>query len=584
MHGLRRFMLALGILLAGLLAGAPALAQDAPDITGSWSGAIALPTGDITLVLDVTRSDDGALAATIENVDQNPGTKAEITEITVTGGKLDFRVAPISAHYEGTWDAAAQQWKGTLTQGQDLPLNLSRGAPPPKPVIAGLDGVWVGSVERNGVKLRQVLGIRTVEERGTFALYSSPDQMANGLPVTDLVREGQAVSLSTLHGLAKFAGTLSDDGAELTGTWTAPNQPDVTMTFTKASEEQIAARLNPARPQTPKEPFPYKAEDVAFDNPAFPDVRLAGTLTLPEGEGPFPAAIMITGSGGQDRDETLLEHKPFAVIADYLTRHGIAVLRFDDRGVGKSTGTYATATSADLATDANAAFAYLATRPEIRHDAIGMIGHSEGGMIGPIAMASNSKVAFFVSLAGPGTDLDQLMLSQRRLLTTQMGLSQEEIDRQEPVMAALFKAIREADTPEAGRAAAMAVLTPEAKTALGLTRETDGAIIVNQISGPWYQYFLKYDPAPNWSRMRAPLLALGGSLDLQVPSAANLAAIRAATKDNPDVTIVELPELNHLFQHATTGAVGEYRDIEETFSPEALALIGDWIAKRFVKP
>jgi uncharacterized protein len=583
MSGFKRLVLVLAVLLGAFAAGR-ATAQDAPEIVGTWSGAVTVPTGDLRLVLYVERGDDGALKAQIESFDQNPGNKADVTEISVVGGKLDFTVAPISAHYEGTWDAATQQWKGTLTQGQAMPLNFARGTPPPSPVVAGLDGVWVGVIERNGVKLRQVLNIRTLEQRGTFALYSSPDQMANGLPVTGLAREGQAVSLATVRGAAKFAGTLSDDGTELTGTWTAPNQPDVTMTFARATEEQIAARRNPARPQTPKEPFPYRAEDVAFDNPAFPDVHLAGTLTLPEGEGPFPAAIMITGSGGQDRDETLLDHKPFAVIADHLTRHGIAVLRFDDRGVGQSKGNYAAATSADLATDANAAFAYLASRPEIRHDAIGMIGHSEGGMIGPIAMAGNDKVAFFVSLAGPGTNLDQLMLSQRRLLTTQMGLSQAEIDRQEPIMAALFNAIRDADTPEAGFEAGMAVLTPEAKTALGMTPEMDGALVVRQVSGPWYQYFLKYDPVPNWSRMKAPLLALNGSLDLQVPAEANLAAIRAATTNNPDVTIVELPGLNHLFQHATTGSVGEYRDIEETFSPEALELMSNWISERFVKP
>lgn len=582
MSGFKRLVLVFVALLAVFEAGR-ATAQAVPDVAGTWSGAVSVPTGDLRLVLTVERDADGALKAQLESIDQNPGAKADVTEIASADGKLAFKIAPLAAQYEGVWDAGAQQWKGTWTQGGELPLAFARGAPPADPVIAGLDGVWVGAVERNGVRLRQILNIRTVEGRGTFALYSSPDQMANGLPVTDLTRDGQAVSLSTARGLSKFAGTLSADGAELTGTWTVANQPPLTVTFTRATEEQIAARRNPSRPQEPKEPFPYRAEEVAFENPAFPEVRLVGTLTLPEGEGPFPAAIMITGSGPQDRDEALLGHKPFAVIADHLTRQGIAVLRFDDRGVGKSTGTYGTATSADLATDANAAFAYLAGRPEIRREAIGMIGHSEGGIIGPIAMAGNDRVAFFVSLAGPGTGLDQLLLSQRRLLLTQMGSSKADIDRQEPIIAALFAAIRDADTPEAGYAAAMAVLTPEAKIALGMTAETDGALVVRQVSGGWYQYILRYDPEPNWSRMRAPLLVLNGSLDLQVPAEANLAAIRAATQGNPDVTIVELPGLNHLFQHATTGSVGEYADIEETFAPEALTLMSDWISHRFVK-
>ncbi|MBO9516633.1 MAG: alpha/beta hydrolase [Porphyrobacter sp.] len=566
-----------------VMAASPSMAQEAPDIAGTWSGKISTNTGDITLVLYVTRGEGGSLTASIENFDQNPGNKAAITEITAVDGKLAFKVAPISASYQGTWDEAAQQWKGTLTQGAELPLDFGKGGPPSRPVVAGLDGAWVGSVERNGVKLRQILRIRTVEQ-GTFALYDSPDQLVIGVPVSDLARDGQSVSLSAIRGLTKFAGTLSESGNELTGTWTTPNQPDVTTTFVRATEAQIAAQQKPNRPQTPTEPFPYKAEEVAFDNPAFSEVHLAGTLTLPEGKGPFPAAIMITGSGAQDRDETLLDHKPFAVIADHLTRHGIAVLRFDDRGVGKSTGNYGVATSADLATDANAAFAYLATRPEIRRDAIGFIGHSEGGMIGPIAMSTNPDVAYFVALAGPGTNLPQLMLSQRRLLTAQMGLSEEEINKQEPVMAALFKAIADADTPEAGYAAAMAVLTPEAKTALGMPVDMDGALVVRQVSGPWFQYFFKYDPVPNLARIKVPVLALNGSLDLQVPAKENLPVIREALKDNPDATVVELPGLNHLFQTAKTGSVGEYRDIEETFSPAALNLISDWISQRFVKP
>lgn len=578
----KRILLALAAPMAIVLA-QPAAAQTAPEIVGAWHGTITTPQGGLTLVLYVARGADGELGAKIENYDQNPGNPAEVTEITVADGHLSWRVAPINASYAGDWDEATQQWKGTFNQGSALPLSLVKGTPPPKPVIAGLDGVWVGTIERNGVTLRQVLNVRTIEQ-GTFALYSSPDQMVNGAPVSNLAREGQAVSLSAFNGLLKFAGTLSDDSTQLAGSWTQPNQPDVAMTFTRATAEQIAARRNPGRPQTPKEPFPYKVEEVAFDNPAASGVRLAGTLTLPEGEGPFPAAILLTGSGPQDRDETLLDHKPFAVIADHLTRSGIAVLRFDDRGTGKSTGDYAAAISPDHASDANAAFAWLAARPEIRRDAIGMIGHSEGSITGPTAMAANDDVAYFVSLAGVGTDLVQLLLSQRRLLTTQMGLSAEEIDRQEPVIRALFKAMAAAETPEAGYEAAMAVLTPEAKTTLGMPAEMDGALVVRQVSQPWLQYLLKYDPVPNWSRITVPVLALNGTLDLQVPVKENLAAIRAALKDNPDVTIMELPGLNHLFQPATTGAIGEYRDIEETFSPTALNLMSDWLTERFVKP
>ena len=307
-----------------------------------------------------------------------------------------------------------------------------------------------------------------------------------------------------------------------------------------------------------------------------------GTLTLPQGKGPFPAAVLITGSGAQDRDETLLGHKPFAVIADYLTRHGIVVLRFDDRGVGKSTGKYADATSADLATDANAAADYLMTRREIRHDAVGFIGHSEGGMIAPIAMADNDRIAFLIMLAGPGTALDKLMLSQRRLIGSQIGMSEAALDGAEPVMAAVFHAVASGATPEQGREAARAVLTPAAMASLGAPG-ADPDVVLNQVTGPWFSYFLKYDPAPNLRRIKVPLLALNGSLDRQVPPEDNLAAIRQATAGNPDATTIELPRLNHLFQTAKTGAVGEYADIPETVAPIALETMTDWLTKRFVR-
>jgi pimeloyl-ACP methyl ester carboxylesterase len=353
----------------------------------------------------------------------------------------------------------------------------------------------------------------------------------------------------------------------------------VTFIRTQATAE----RTPPKRPQMPQAPFPYTAEDVAFDNPAANGVHLAGTLTLPHGDGPFPAAIMITGSGQQDRDETLLGHKPFWVIADYLSRRGIAVLRVDDRGVGKSTGSAASATSADFATDSNAAFAYLRTRKDIQPKTIGFIGHSEGGMIGPIAMATNEDVAFLVMMAGPGTALDQLLLSQRRLIGVTQGISEADLARSEPIMAAVFKAMASGKTYEEGRTAARAVLTPEAMTTLGLPPTTSPDVILAQVGNPWFRYFLQYDPAPNFRAIKVPVLAMNGSLDRQVPPKENLAAIKAALKDNKDVTIVELPGLNHLFQTAKTGGVGEYDQIEETVAPVALDQMASWINARFGK-
>jgi pimeloyl-ACP methyl ester carboxylesterase len=556
------------------------LAQTAEDAVGEWHGTLATPQGETTLVLYVTQDESGTLKGQVENAYQAPGNMAHIDTISVEDGHLSWKIDRIGATFEGDWNAAEQEWKGEFQQGVKAPFTFEKGLPPPFPVVEGMDGVWQGVAELNGAKLRQVVAIRT-GERGTMVIYASPDQLVNGLPIRDLAIDGANVTFSAMNGLSTFKGTLSEDRNQLTGEFTTPLNDNVAaVTLTRG---EFGAGPRPGRPQNPVEPFPYKVEEVGFDNLQAPGVRLAGTLTLPEGEGPFPAAIMITGSGGQDRDESLMGHRPFAVIADYLTRNGIAVLRYDDRGIGasKSPTPYDDATSADLATDANAAFALLRRDARIDPLAIGFVGHSEGGMIAPIAMADNPYAAYAVLLAGPGTGLDRLMVSQQRLVLTSMGASEQQIADREPVMAAMFKAIGTAPTLEAGKAAAKRVLTPAALTALGVPADFDKDFIVNQFSSPWFRYFFRYDPVPNLARIRAPLLALNGSLDLQVPADDNLGAIRAATKDHPDVTLVKLDGLNHLFQHATTGGIGEYATIEETFSPEALELMAKWINQRF---
>ena len=578
-HIVRVAAFTLTVLLA-IFGATLALGQAAPDPAGDWHGVLQTPRGPLTLVITISRNVDGSLKAMLESPDQAPGNKIPATAVTFENGQLAFSVAPLSASYKGSWIAAEQVWDGTFTQGGDLPLKLLKGPPPAKPVVTGLDGLWNGKITLNGADLRLILRIRTTAQGTTVAL-DSPDQLANGMPIRDLQRDGKTVRFKLAVGGQSYEGTLSADEKTLNGTWTVPGKPGVPVSF--ARTDATAARTPPKRPQIPAAPFPYTAEEVTFDNPVASGVHLAGTLTIPPGKGPFPAAIMITGSGQQDRDETLMGHKPFLVIADYLSRRGIAVLRVDDRGVGKSTGDASKATSADFATDSNAAFAYLKTRKDIRPRAIGFIGHSEGGMIGPIAMADNKEVAFLIMMAGPGTALDQLLLSQRRLIGTTQGLSEADMNRSEPIMARLFKAMASGATYDEGLAAAKAVLTPETMVALGVPATTNPQTILMQIGNPWFRYFLRYDPAPNLRAIKVPVLALNGSLDRQVPPKENLAAIKAALKDNKDVTIVELPGLNHLFQTAKTGGVGEYDQIEETVAPVALNQMASWINARFGK-
>jgi uncharacterized protein len=572
--GMNRIVATAALLLALFFA---PVAHGQESWTGDWHGTLTIPTGQLRLVVTV-REEAGKLAAELESPDQAPGRKIPISDFSIADGRMTFAIPAIGARYEGSWKPEAKRFSGTFTQGGSLPLDFERGAAAALPTVDGLDGRWNGSVTRNGTVLRLILHVATTPAGGTVARLDSPDLLANGLQVTGLTRVGQTVSFAVPAGGTAYRGTLDASGAKMTGSWSRPGSPDAEVTFVRATQP-AAARVHP---QTPRGPFPYRAEDVAFDNPGAPGVRLAGTLTLPPGPGPFPAAILISGSGPQDRDETLLGHKPFAVIADYLTRRGIAVLRYDDRGVGGSTGSRAGATSADFATDANAAFAWLATRPEIDARAIGFIGHSEGGMIGPIAMQDNARVGWLVMLGGPGTPIPELLDAQRRAIGRSQGQSDADLDRSAPLQRTMIEIAASPRSDAEARAALEAALTDSMLQAAGVPASARGGMI-DTVLEPWFRQFLRYDPAPVLRRITVPVLAIGGTLDLQVVSAANLAGIRAALDANRDVTVTEFPGLNHLFQTARTGAVGEYADIEETVAPAVLESLAAWIETRFVK-
>ena len=263
------------------------------------------------------------------------------------------------------------------------------------------------------------------------------------------------------------------------------------------------------------------------------------------------------------------------------------MLRYDDRGTHRSTGEFNSSNSADFATDANAAQSYLLTRPEINHDAIGFIGHSEGGLIAPLAITdthlganTDHPIAYMVMLAGPGTSSQQIARSQSRLMALSQGSSEEDIAKSEKVNLKIIKAVAESTSNEDAKSKIRALLTPQAIEDLGIS-EAQIELIIAQNSSPWIRYFLGYDPVNYLPQITIPILALNGKLDIQVPAQENLDGLRELLKDNPDATIIELPGLNHMFQHATTGAMGEYNDIEETFSPEAMSIIADWINERF---
>ncbi|MEA3014971.1 MAG: uncharacterized protein QOD42_3516 [Sphingomonadales bacterium] len=570
-----RLLATLAALLAVLLAPAAHAAQES--WTGDWHGTLATPIGALRLLLTIRQGADGALAAEAESVDQAPGQKIPVAAIAIADGRMTFAMPAIRASYEGRWDPARNLFAGIFTQnGTPLPLDLARGAGAAQPTVPGLDGSWETRIERNGVQLRLILRVAT-SALGTIALLDSPDMMANGLAVTGLAREGQAVRFAVPAGQSSFQGLLSADGARLSGRWSRAGYPDAEVVFTR---REAAAEAAPRRPQEPHPPFPYRSEEVRIPNPRAPGVTLAGTLTLPAGEGPFAAAILVSGSGAQDRDESLMGHKPFAVLADHLTRAGIAVLRYDDRGTAQSIGRYQGATSADFATDAAAAFSYLRGRREIDRDAIGYIGHSEGGMVGPLAAADSPGAAFMVLLAGPGERTRDLMEAQRRAIGQTMGMSEAELDQAGLLQARLME-IAAGDLSQAEAEAAMRAAMSETALAGSGIVPAQRDMLIRRTLDPWFRWFLRYDPAPALRALRMPVLALNGSLDRQVLPAANLAGIRAATAGNRDVTLTELPGLNHLFQTARTGGLGEYAEIEETMAPVVLRTVADWIRARF---
>lgn len=560
------------IWIAIALVAACGTSVQAQQAEGQWQGTLG-KAGRIALQID--RTPAGEYRASIEAVDQSPE-RRDVTDVVFAGDRLSFRVPFIGGHFDGVWDPAVQGWAGQWKQrGGQGRLVLTPGAPAALPRIEGMDGSWHGRIGAGAAALRLVLHIRT-GPRGTLARLDSPDQLATGLPVSDLARERDQVRFALAGAGATFAGKLSADAQALEGVW---RQQDAAMPL-RLERRDPASRAEPRRPQRPRPPYPYREVEAIFPNPAAADVRLAGTLTVPEGAGPFPAAVLVSGSGGQDRDSTLFGHKPFLVLADHLTRSGIAVLRVDDRGVGNSTGSREDATTADFATDVAAGVAWLRARPEIDPARVGLIGMSEGGVIAPMIAAADPKIAFSVLLAGPAGRGDALWLEQYRTLGMSMGSSPAEIDRHEPLMRRVVEAVRDAPDTETAKQRARRVLAT-ASPAEALPASAAEPLLA-KLTTPWMRFFLRYDTLATLRKVRSPILALNGSKDVQVDARRNLAAIREATARNPDVTVKEVPGVNHAFQTANTGAMGEYADIEETIAPGVLEQITSWVTRRML--
>lgn len=558
--------------------GSAALAEDA---IGDWVGNLKAPSRELRMAVHISKQAAGGLTGTMDSLDQG-ARGLPLANIKATPDNLIFEAPSIKGRYEAKWDASTQKWAGNWSQGPyTLQLDLTRGKAEPAATIHGLDGDWDGVIDVNGAKLRLAFHVKTTTAEGTVATFDSIDQNATGLPISEIHKDDGSVTLISPTGL-RFAGTLAPDGRTIAGEWRSGPIKAPLMLARRTGDTAAPALL---RPQTPVPPFPYRQEDVSYDNPVAAGVRLAGTLTLPPGQGPFPAVVLIAGSGRNARDEEIFGHKLFLVLADHLTRQGLAVLRYDKRGVGASTGDYDKATSRDFASDTEAALAYMRQRKDIDARRIGLIGHSEGGLIAPMVAADGSskeaQVAFIVLMAGPGVDGTRILLEQGRLIRAAFGLDAKDQADAAALSEKLFATLR--DEPADKAQAEVLRLLVEYGDAHGQPREAAEAR-ARMLASDWLKLFMTYDPAETLRRVSCPVLAVAGSKDLQVPTKENLDAIRAALADNKDVTIEELPGLNHLFQEAKTGSPIEYGTIEQTMSPAVLNLISTWIAPRLALP
>ncbi len=440
-----------------------------------------------------------------------------------------------------------------------------------------LPGSWLGKISVNGIDLRLVFNIRMNDNDTLSATLDSPDQGVKNILLGQVLFRDNKLTIKAPALMGEYAGTVTGDST-IEGAWTQRGQK-----FT-ANLNKLKKTFTINRPQEPKPPFPYTSEDLTFNNDKF-NIKLAGTLTLPKGTGPFKAVIMITGSGAQNRNEELMGHKPFLVIADYLTRNGIAVLRYDDRGVGGSRGNYTESTSADLATDAEAAFDFLKTNPNINPKEIGFVGHSEGGLIAAMVASTNHETGFIVSLAGPGVNGERIILRQTGDIARLSGEKENEIKETAAISKKMYAILmKEKDNNKAETKILALFRKYQEKKKLP---EKDIESTVNQLkmkfgakSYTWFRYFIMTDPSVYWKKVKCPVLALNGEKDLQVAADENLPAIEKAVKKsgNKSVKTVGLPGLNHLFQHCKTGLPSEYGTIDETFAPEALKIISDWIS------
>ncbi len=547
---------------------------------GTWLGNVRpgkFP--DTCAQLTVTRDHEGAWSAAITIVTAG-ALGASCDALKVDGSSVAFTVPAAAGgpRFDGTVSADGQRVIGTIGFPSAPESGTFELARTPRPMDLARPVAFTGFLESPQIGRLELTLVFAETPGGNWVGHADvPAQAIVGLPLVNVINDGGAVTATLPTPVpAVVEADIEGDERRLAGRFRqGPFDLELSL---RRNDVYIGPVLR--RPQHPQPPFPYEAREVRAEHTE--GHVLAGTLTLPDGDGPFPAAILISGSGPQDRDEQLIGHRPFLVIADHLTRNGIAVIRYDDRGTAQSTGTFAGATTHDLATDALAVLRFAESVQEIDPAKIGLIGHSEGGLIAPIvAGLAADEVAWIVMLAGPGVSGDELLRVQGRLILEASGADPQLIRTTGEQQEKVFEMILAGASEEELRAALRPVLEAQLAAAMGAEGEVLEEVIemqMQQLTSPWMRYFITYDPAPALTQLRCPVLALNGTLDLQVWHDQNLPAIQAAmAAGGGDLTVKRYDKLNHLFQPADTGSLMEYGVIETTFDEAVLRDIVTWI-------
>lgn len=576
------------LILISFLSGTISMAQD---ITGSWKGSINIQGTQLGVVFHVAKDGD-TYKTKMDSPDQG-AFGIDAGETTYESGTLTINAPKLSMTYRGIL-VSDDKLEGTFEQGgMSLPLTLDRFEEKDETasfkaveIDENLLGSWSGELSVKGTKLRIVFHIEG-NEKGYSSKMDSPDQGAFGLGTSSTTYDNDKLTIKAPAMGITFVGNPKSANS-IEGTFKQGGM-DLPLKLKKLEEGEEIEKPGP-RPQDPKD-FPYEQEEVSYTVPQGGH-SMAGTLSYPSDKKFDQVVVLISGSGPQNRNEELgpMNHRPFLVLSDHLTRKGIAVLRYDDRGVAESKGDFASATSKDFANDAAAAVAYLKSRADMKEKKIGLMGHSEGGMIAPIVASENKEIDFIALLAGPGTEIPELLTQQAYLIGKANGMPEKSLKKNQEGSLKIYKLMNQ--YPELSKEelkAKLEGLLGEIYEGLEKNEQEEigskEAFFESQtkvILSPWFRFFMSFNPADYLSKVSCPVLAINGELDLQVPSKENLEAIEKALKKagNKNYLIKEFPSLNHLFQTATTGSPDEYKEIEETFNPEALSFISDWVLKQ----